>query len=401
MIKTAIRSLDDWIYDSIGPIRVLFVVSNEFGFAAQQPILAAMRQAGGFRIGVTVESMTDFPTFTDAYLEDEFQKYFVELKKSSFMKWHYIMHSDTPLAYFHRNAAHIISSHGAAWGNTNPDWQVTMYNHPCTDMAFILSRNFEYFAEETMGAKFGDGAPLYFAVGAPKLDPMLNGVYDRNATLRELGLPADRKTILVTSHWTENSVLTKWGAQIVEELAPLAGEYNIIVTAHGNIWELPGTHEFNPSKLYSNLEYIADKSNFISFKKSGNVNKLLFSSDVLICDNSSVAVEFSTLDKPLVFYEGAGENMCSAQVRELYENASHCFSTLDGVREACREALANPAAKSDARRKMARYFIDNPGHASETVVRLIKSLGRLSGPRSRNWAHAITLSQEWKDTPDN
>ena len=49
------RDLDDWVYERIGPVRVLFIVSDPYGFACQTPVIRELLKFPSVLVRVTTD----------------------------------------------------------------------------------------------------------------------------------------------------------------------------------------------------------------------------------------------------------------------------------------------------------------------------------------------------------
>lgn len=391
------RRIDDILADRIGPIRVLFVVRNEIGLANQAPVMREMLKYPD----ILVQAMSDGDEpefhFDDPALQSLYDSVKVSMIRGVFRKWHYIICTDVLNLYFKRDAIHVTMGHGCCFGNSinRSDWIVQQIIQSSVRMVFGHSMALKAHAEATHPDIFHADHRLFFPTGFPKLDVLCNGQLSRSDLLQQLGLSPDRKTILLTSHWTETSVLREWKEQIVESLLPLAQQMNIIVTAHPKLWELKKSSGFSSKSLWESLKAVEARSKYLRLVKSANSEQLLNAADLLICDNSSIRVEYSVTDRPVLFYNNPDHRFFSPVTQKLYEDSAENFVTLDGLADRVVAALNNPQAYAEGRAALRGYFVHNAGNAAASIVDIIRAVGRISNPASPNWTKAVQLSRRY------
>ncbi len=387
------RDLDARVADHVGPIRVLFVVRNEIGFANQAPVIREMLNSREISIRTMPDTETGSVLFTDPELKSLYQSLEIAPITAVFRKWHYRICTDMLNTYFKRDSIHITIGHGASFGNlaAGKDWITQQALQPSLSMLFGTSPWLKKHIESGHPGLFNPEKKLFIATGFPKLDALVNNTFSREETLAALGLPTDRKTVLVTSHWTPSSILATWKENIIDNLAPLDDELNVIVTAHPNLWNEVEENGLDGQKLWQQLKVREQEHTNIRVIKSGNSLKLLHAADLLIFDNSSIRVEYSALDRPALFFKNPDHHFFSPVTQKLYEESADCFSSLDNFAELVLAALENPERNMQGRRALQDYFLCNVGKSSKTITDIILKVGRISNQRSANWSKAASL----------
>ena len=101
---------------------------------------------------------------------------------------------------------------------------------------------------------------------------------------------------------------------------------------------------------------------------------LLYASDLLLTDASSVANEYALLDRPIVFLD-VPELLRQARARggaldlaSWGRKGGVVVERPDDVTEAVAQSLADPTHLSEIRRAIAQDLFYNPGRATEAAV---------------------------------
>ncbi len=395
-VLSGIRLLDDMITEHFGPIRVIFVVRNEMGFANQAPVIHELEKNPEIMIATTSDGEENDFHFEDDALRILYEKYKISPITAVYKKWHYLVCTDILNLYFRRDAVHVAISHGCCFGNGNErtNWIVNEALQPSVKMVFGHSPWLKHYIEETAPKAFETGDKLFFATGFPKLDSLYNGKYSRDQTLGSFNLSPARKTILISSHWTPTSLLATWQEKIVQSLVNIAADYNIIVTAHPKLWKINSSDGFNGKILWKKLKEIEESNANIRVTQSSNSLSLLNATDLLICDNSSIRVEYGILDRPALLFKHPDFQFFSPVTQNLYEDSSSCFSSLENFQNLVQHTLEHPMEKTSGQLALRDHFLHNPGNAAKCISTIIEKTGRISSPNSPAWKKAVKLSKQ-------
>ena len=124
--------------------------------------------------------------------------------------------------------------------------------------------------------------------GFPKTDPLVTGEIDRGEVLRGLGVDPDKPTILFAPTGEKHNALDTIGVEVIKALTG-AGFWNLLVKPHDH-----------PKKDIDWFAELAPLENE-SFKvvRDRDIIPYLASADLLITDASSVAVEYTLVDRPI------------------------------------------------------------------------------------------------------
>jgi len=225
--------------------------------------------------------------------------------------------------------------------------------------------------------------------GYPKVDDLINGVYKKKEVLHDLGLEADRKTILYAPAWDPGGTLRTHGSKIVEKLLSL-DKINIIVKLH------PVSLEPVSSPYYNFYTGGVDwKKKFEVFNAFPNfrfvndyfINPLLSCSDIMVTDFSGVALEFMVLDRPVIYIDcpefygktqiewGNDPNMAKNDDRfNAGRNAGIVIHNLEELPKAIKRAFDDPGELSSERKSLIQDFLYNPGKGAQSTADAIIEL---------------------------
>ncbi len=222
------------------------------------------------------------------------------------------------------------------------------------------------------------GGPEYLITGFPKADPLGPGAsgLDRKALLKGLGLDPGRPTILFAPTGERHNALDVMGREIVEALmAP--GLWNILVKPHD--------HPKKDIDWFSELGRYEDEG--LCLVRDRDIIPYLAASDLLITDISSVAVEYTLLDRPIIFIDIPAllkrvRKRAPALDLDTYgRKTGRVVADPAALAAAVRDSLANPERDSAIRRRMAAHLFHAPGRAAANVAGVVRyGAGLLPAP---------------------
>src|SRR5262249_53506481 len=137
---------------------------------------------------------------------------------------------------------------------------------------------------------FEENDPALHRIGMPKLDAFFDDSLNRETILRELGIDPARPVVLYAPTWRPEASVYGQGLKFIQQSA---GEqrWTLVVKLHDWAWD-PATNPIDWHKAIPELE-----GPNVHFARGANVVPLLFVSDLLITDASSVANEYLLLDR--------------------------------------------------------------------------------------------------------
>lgn len=224
----------------------------------------------------------------------------------------------------------------------------------------------------------------FVATGCPSIDGLTDYIEledsRRQALKSELGLNPGLPVILISSHWTPDSLLRTWGAHALEALQPLAKNYSIVQIAHPGIWDSPSfdtlnlkknvyqqAKKFDSKRLFSTLVNFCADNTALHFLPFSDTQKMLGLADILIGDYSSIIIDYCLLNRPIVFTNRRDRFMLEKNYHR-YAAACGAANSLEQLLPAVVRELKVPEQRAVARKTLADTFLWNIGNAAATVV---------------------------------
>lgn len=270
-------------------------------------------------------------------------------------------------ALFPRSAKRTVQIfHGVSFKNLAVRPQALKFDYLCLPGRYHAER----YASQGL---YEAGASKYLITGFAKTDPIVAGDFDRAALLARLELEPDKPTILFAPTGEKKNALETMGKEVIRAIGA-RGSYNLMVKPHD--------HPKKDIDWFTKLAKLENERTRVI--RDRDVIPYLRAADMLLTDASSVAVEYTLLDRPIGFLD----------VPELFERVSERAPALDletygrkigtvipgpeAVGDAVEAALANPRAQSDIRRKMAEHVFHRPGGATDRVAGVVRHAAGLS-----------------------
>lgn len=226
-------------------------------------------------------------------------------------------------------------------------------------------------------------------IGYPKLDDQMNGRYDGKQILECLGLEPSRKTIIYAPAWDPGGALRSYGP-IVPQILLDAGDFNVIVKLHPASLELPDapTYQFYTGGFdWAAVFSVLEANPRFRYVNEHLINPLLFAADLMVTDFSGVALEFMTLDRPVIylhcpdFYEKTLIEWGNDPMVSLYDerfnagrDAGLVVMKPEQLGDAVLRSLALPEECAVKRQQLMKKFIYNPGRGSVATVEAMAGL---------------------------
>ena len=137
-----------------------------------------------------------------------------------------------------------------------------------------------------------DNDTTYYITGFSKTDPLVDGSLDRDKFLKDLGLDATLPTVLFAPTGDKKNAMEAMGESVIEQVSA-SGKYNLLVKPHD--------HPKNKIDWFAEFKkFEGDK---VKLVRDFDVTPYLHASDLLITDASSVSVEYTLMDRPIIYLD--------------------------------------------------------------------------------------------------
>lgn len=397
IIKNFFRDLDDWFYEKLNRNHVLFVLTSGAGFACQAPLIRELLKYDNVKVGATTDRVMPLEEieFVNDVDRELFIRLYVPFRKAIWLKYNLIVNSYLNGYYPRRRGLQVYMHHGTSYGSSGSN----LPNAEQHDIYFGLAQvQRDYF--ESLSPGIFEKSRAFFAIGSPKTDALVNGKYNKQKTLAELGLP-DQPTILITSHWSKYSTLSVFGNKVFKEVSSAFPECNVIQTGHPWLWTTNKNIDRDwCEQLSSSLQCVEKECLNALFLPSYTVEPLLSIADILIADHSSVITMYSLLDRPIVFFNNLvarNNNVGKPEIIGKYIDASHVFSDIDQLVDSCQTAFNKPDEKKRGRHMLREAFFANAGQSSKTAANILSQIGGVYSVKSPRWEKVLKLSQQMSE----
>jgi CDP-glycerol glycerophosphotransferase (TagB/SpsB family) len=236
----------------------------------------------------------------------------------------------------------------------------------------ILAWDYFFFVGPYMRRRFAElklvaeTDPRGLSIGFPKTDRLVDGSLNRAAILVRVGLGGARPVVLYAPTGEKHNSLETLGEEAIQRLAA-GGAVDVVIKLHdhprdGIDWRarlapLEGPH--------------------VRIAREVDVVPLLFASDLLITDASSVSNEFSLLDRPLVFLDvpklisKSQQKHASLDLQTWGRRCGVVVERPEEVVSAVESGLRQGNDLSPLRRAMAADLFYHPGRAAEMAIQQV------------------------------
>ncbi len=247
--------------------------------------------------------------------------------------------------------------HGVSFKNFAVREKVLAYDFLCIPGRYHAER----FREHGLVRENGSRCLL---TGFAKMDALVNQPCG-NGLVTTLGLDPNRPTLLYAPTGGKHNSLESIGPEIIREIRD-RDEWNLLVKPHD--------HPKKPVD-WNGLSEL--ESRHVRMVRDLDVIPYLKSADLLLTDASSVAIEYTLLDRPLVFidvpkmFKNILKRGAPLDLETHGRKMGDVAGTTSDVVEAVHKALANPEEKRAERVATAQHVFYEPGNASRRVADVV------------------------------
>jgi len=341
--------------------KILFYIAFPMNYAILKPIHLRLKEDGRLDISFVLrfkEKRTTRSRYQFSELKDEkvISKRLAKLKK-----WDMQICADFGFRS-RKVASNVFLFHGISFRNP------TVLKDICRfEKVFVVGN---YMMRKIISdGLIPAGDSRLTLVGWPKLDALVNGLFQRDEVLSRLKLHPGRQTVLYAPSHTIYSSLYTMGEEVIETVKQMG--LNLIIKLHDLLYD-PTRNPVNWQERLSKHE-----AGGVAVVRDYDVCPYLVASDILISDASSVANEFALLDRPIVFVDCPDLIEAYRKTVDLETWGRKIGYTVRDSKElaaALRRAIEMPQEHSTIRTAAAQDIFYMPGKATERAVREIYTL---------------------------
>lgn len=211
------------------------------------------------------------------------------------------------------------------------------------------------------------GSPAMDVIFRAKNKPISNSLL---GYLSSKGFDADRKTILLTSHWSSLGLFHLYGERILDFLRMIAPKANLIVSGHPKLFDR--SPKFPGFDINVVRGIISQTENLGGIFWSKNTPDLLPLADVVVGDLSSIMAQAAIFDADIICDR---RNHTSARVtEELFKNMSYTFGDLESLKTNLLYALENPNQRKAQKADFVRHSFPNIGKSCSVIASHIEDV---------------------------
>ncbi len=168
-------------------------------------------------------------------------------------------------------------------------------------------------------------APYLCMVGDLRSDRMLELRTRREQIRSEMGFAPADKVVLIQSTWGPQSIMERWGRELLSEAVRLLdeGKYKFIASTHPHHWHGPRAAQQPWGKYLAELK----RPGLVVIKPGDDWGKFMVASDLAVTDNTSLSATYCQLHKPLAFIALPEDTVPpGSTVAQLYSISPHLES---------------------------------------------------------------------------
>ena len=205
--------------------------------------------------------------------------------------------------------------------------------------------------------------PRGVEIGFPKTDRLLDGSLDRAEMLARHGLSGDRPVVLYAPTGERHNSMETMGEELIAKLGAV-DRYDLLVKPHD--------HPHTTVDWWDRLAPL--ESEHVRLVHERDVIHTLSIADLLITDASSVANEYTLLDRPIVFidvpelFELTLSKHARLDLETWGRKGGEVVAEVSDAVAAVEAGLADPGARSDVRRAIVADLFFNPGRATAAAM---------------------------------
>ncbi len=214
--------------------------------------------------------------------------------------------------------------------------------------------------------------------GFARTDPLFRKIWNREKILKEIGIPLNRKNILYAPTWGhgKEKPFLPWKTNIenFEDIEKFCkrSNCNFLIRIH-TLWNQGDPEE--KKELQAKIRGSSYLFN-LAWEKYPNIQRILYITDLLVTDWSSIANDFILLDKPIIFLDI--DLPTEEFTLKPEERVGYLVRTRTDFFEKLQEALVRPDLFKEERRIIIKKIYDEvDGNSAKRCAKAIIKLLRM------------------------
>jgi len=356
-----VRQLDKRLTRRGDRRRILVDARTPVNFTMVAPVFRAMQADP--RVEFAFTASEEPARLAEIYHEAPAGTRLIQPRQAAIVRFDVYIASDFMWAPLLRDTARIQIFHGVGgkYGFDAPDRSMREWDR----LFFVNERRLRNFV--ACGAVDAD-SPAVRLVGMPKVDCLVDGTFRRDTVLRALGLDPSLPTVLYAPTWSPASSLNAMGVALIEALGRMP--VNVIMKLHDRSRDLR-------ERYSGGVDWAARLQPLLipgrgALAPGHDISPYLVAADLMVTDHSSAGFEFLLRDRPIVrIHRPQLIELASVHPDyvALLASVSRSVDDLAAAIAAVEQGLANPAAQSAERRRVAADLFYRPGGATARTVR--------------------------------
>lgn len=373
--KFLIRNMDEKFHFFLSCLKIqskplaLFEVYNYIGFEAQSLVIKQLQNYKEVNIAI-VSARLGKCEISDLCINNNIAPIkIISPRVAKHMRPTLVILTDSQTLGIWRSTSFAYLHHGSGFANLERPYCFHLLEEDDVDILFCLCHAEKIMAE----AAFANNSSKKFATtGAVKLDSLITGDFDRCKFLTELGLDPKKKTIAVTSHWTKTSLYRSSDLDKLSRCLKHA-DANIIITGHSKLFSGENSLMKSDFDWVSKLTKIFSSPNMVVLSRLKNNQSLLTAADVLIGDHSSILLEYSVLNRPILMYRNKEHTFADAKFEKLLCATTSVFFDTSEVSRLLSNTRTNQI-DIELRKEFCEYCFSHIGVSAKRTAAEIASL---------------------------
>jgi CDP-glycerol glycerophosphotransferase (TagB/SpsB family) len=354
--------------------KILFQLNYLYHLPAVRPIIELFSHDNNY--DVVFEISRDFEYklgfFRKRLPQSNFDKYFPPNVRSYEKKEEFdvVFVTDVITKSKNGNALQCMVYHGPTFNKT-VTYRELQRNRTDNYIIFVES---QYTADKLIESNSIEKSEVV-VVGFPKLDPFLNGNYNKKSIVNELGLDKNKKTILYAPTYKPTSIYN-----LYENIFETTRQYNLIIKLHHYSWMGKYANR-NQSRLFEKQLEHFDHA-ILMPKDNYDIVPLYIAADTLISEASGALTEFLITEKMGIVFKlkdieimrSNSESLLSYDKDYLQNEFIH-ISSPNQLPKAIERALKPKRQQiENIRIFKKKYFYKNDGKASARIKTYIDNI---------------------------